>query len=74
MLLTLAVVQWPLGRAFSLMDNNFNGFDFWLSKLNSFSTGGEDMRNPQAAENRVLRAEMVRAFITSMEYQSRVGP
>ena len=38
-------------------DGNLNGFNFWLTKLNSF---GEDFR----------RAEMVKAFITAIEYAS----
>ncbi|HEX7174663.1 MAG TPA: S8 family serine peptidase [Pyrinomonadaceae bacterium] len=41
-------------------DNNFNGYDFWLSKLNSFT----DFR----------QAEMVEAFISSGEYRQRFGP
>lgn len=41
-------------------DGNFNGFNFWLNKLNSF---GGDFR----------RAEMVKAFIVSGEYRSRFG-
>ncbi|HEX8474654.1 MAG TPA: S8 family serine peptidase [Pyrinomonadaceae bacterium] len=40
-------------------DNNFNGYDFWLNKLNSFA----DFR----------QAEMVEAFISSGEYRSRFG-
>jgi CSLREA domain-containing protein len=42
-------------------DNNFNGFDFWLSKLIQFN--GD-----------YLQAEMVKAFITSLEYRKRFGP
>jgi len=42
-------------------DNNFAGFDFWLTKLNQF---GGDYR----------AAEMVKAFISSIEYRSRFGP
>ena len=41
-------------------DSNFDGYHFWLSKLNQF---GGDFR----------RAEMVRAFISSSEYRSRFG-
>jgi hypothetical protein len=40
-------------------DNDFSGFDFWLSKLNQFG----DYRS----------AEMVKAFITSSEYRKRFG-
>ncbi|MGB8510167.1 MAG: DUF4214 domain-containing protein [Pyrinomonadaceae bacterium] len=39
-------------------DNNFNGYDFWLGKLNQF--GGN-----------FINAEMVKAFITSGEYRHR---
>jgi hypothetical protein len=61
-----------LNRAFVLMqyfgylrrnpddapDNNFSGYDFWLTKLNQF---GGDYR----------AAEMVKAFILSSEYKER---
>jgi hypothetical protein len=39
-------------------DSDFAGYDFWLSKLNQF---GGDFR----------RAEMVKAFISSLEYRNR---
>jgi len=42
-------------------DNDFAGFDFWLTKLNQF---GGDYR----------AAEMVKAFISSIEYRQRFGP
>ena len=42
-------------------DNNMDGYDFWLTKLNQF--GGD-----------FIQAEMVKAFITSIEYCSRFGP
>lgn len=41
-------------------DTNFDGYNFWLSKLNQF--GGD-----------FARAEMVRAFIESGEYRGRFG-
>ncbi len=41
-------------------DTNFDGFDFWLTKLNQF---GGDYR----------AAEMVKAFISSDEYRHRFG-
>ena len=41
-------------------DLNFNGYDFWLNKLNSF--GGN-----------FVNAEMVKAFIRSGEYRNRFG-
>ncbi|MET0648839.1 MAG: SBBP repeat-containing protein [Pyrinomonadaceae bacterium] len=54
-------------------DTDYTGFDFWLAKLNSFSLPGEDVRNEQTAIARVNRAEMVRAFIRSLEYRGRFG-
>ncbi len=42
-------------------DNNFNGFDFWVNKLNQFN--GD-----------FLQAEMVKAFLSSFEYRGRFGP
>jgi hypothetical protein len=42
-------------------DNNDVGYQFWLTKLNSF--GGN-----------FVTAEMVKAFITSTEYRGRFGP
>jgi hypothetical protein len=41
-------------------DNNDTGYQFWLTKLNSFNG---DYR----------AAEMVKAFIASSEYRSRFG-
>jgi hypothetical protein len=52
-------------------DNNFNGYDFWLNKLNQFSQPGEDMRNDSQAFDRARRADMVKAFIESGEYRQR---
>ena len=40
---------------------NYDGYNFWLTKLNLF--GGN-----------YLNAEMVKAFITSTEYRQRFGP
>ena len=42
-------------------DSDLSGFNFWLNKLNQF--GGN-----------YLDAEMVKAFITSLEYRQRFGP
>jgi glucose/arabinose dehydrogenase len=42
-------------------DTNFDGYNFWLAKLDSF---GGDFR----------AAEMVKAFITSTEYRQRFAP
>jgi Carboxypeptidase regulatory-like domain/Domain of unknown function (DUF4214) len=42
-------------------DSDHTGFDFWLTKLNQFN--GD-----------YINAEMVRAFITSIEYRQRFGP
>jgi hypothetical protein len=52
-------------------DFNFSGYDFWLEKMNSFSLAGEDVRDETVALQRVRRAEMVRAFIESIEYRQR---
>jgi hypothetical protein len=41
-------------------DNNDNGFQFWLTKLNNFNGDFQ-------------KAEMVKAFILSAEYRSRFG-
>jgi hypothetical protein len=41
-------------------DTDFSGYDFWLSKLNTF--GGD-----------YIRAEMVKAFLDSTEYRQRFG-
>ncbi|MBV8856050.1 MAG: S8 family serine peptidase [Acidobacteria bacterium] len=41
-------------------DGNFNGYNFWLNKLNSFNGDFN-------------KAEMVKAFITSTEYRQRFG-
>ena len=42
-------------------DTNFDGFNFWLTKLNQFNGDFQ-------------AAEMVKAFITSTEYRQRFGP
>jgi hypothetical protein len=52
-------------------DGNFSGYDFWLAKLNQFSSPGEDMRDDAQSFNRAQKAEMVRAFIESFEYRER---
>jgi hypothetical protein len=55
-------------------DSDYSGFDFWVNKLNTFSSPGEDVRNSQTAQSRILRAQMVTAFIVSGEYRQRFGP
>lgn len=42
-------------------NSNFDGYNFWLGKLNQFN--GD-----------FVAAEMVKAFITSIEYRQRFGP
>ncbi|MDQ3918879.1 MAG: Ig-like domain repeat protein [Acidobacteriota bacterium] len=42
-------------------DSDYTGYDFWLSKLNQFN-------------GNFVKAEMVKAFITSTEYRQRFGP
>jgi uncharacterized delta-60 repeat protein len=54
-------------------DVDFQGYDFWLSKLDGFSLPGEDVRDERVALARVRRAEMVKAFVTSLEYRQRFG-
>jgi uncharacterized delta-60 repeat protein len=54
-------------------DGNFNGYNFWLGKLISFSQPGENVRDEAVALNRVKRAEMIKAFIVSGEYRGRFG-
>ena len=41
-------------------DTNFDGYNFWLNKLNQF-------------DGNFVRAEMVKAFISSAEYRTRFG-
>jgi hypothetical protein len=63
------LVRQEFNRAFVLMqyigylrrDPDAAGFQFWLNKLNSF--GGD-----------FVRAEMVKAFLSSIEYRQRFGP
>jgi hypothetical protein len=42
-------------------DADFSGYNFWLGKLNEFN-------------GNFVAAEMVKAFITSIEYRQRFGP
>ena len=42
-------------------DTDYTGYDFWLTKLNQFN-------------GNYNAAEMVKAFITSVEYRQRFGP
>jgi len=42
-------------------DSDHTGYDFWLTKLNQFN-------------GNYIDAEMVKAFITSIEYRRRFGP
>ncbi len=42
-------------------DTNFDGYNFWLGKLNQFN-------------GNFVNAEMVKAFIVSGEYKQRFGP
>jgi hypothetical protein len=54
-------------------DGNFNGYQFWLDKLDSVTTAGEDAHDERIALARIRRAEMVRAFLRSAEYRGRFG-
>jgi len=42
-------------------DTDFSGYNFWLTKLNSFN-------------GNYVRAEMVKAFLSSIEYRQRFAP
>ena len=42
-------------------DTDYSGYDFWLTKLNQFN-------------GNYINAEMVKAFLTSIEYRKRFGP
>lgn len=42
-------------------DHNFDGYNFWLSKLDQF-------------HGNFVEAEMVKAFLSSIEYRQRFGP
>ena len=42
-------------------DSDYSGYDFWLRKLNAFN-------------GNYIKAEMVKAFISSAEYRQRFGP
>jgi cytochrome c peroxidase len=42
-------------------DGNFDGYNFWLNKLNQFN-------------GNYIQAEMVKAFLSSIEYRHRFGP
>ncbi|PYS27253.1 MAG: hypothetical protein DMF75_20715 [Acidobacteria bacterium] len=42
-------------------DTDYTGYDFWLTKLNQFN-------------GNYVSAEMVKTFITSLEYRQRFGP
>ena len=44
-----------------LPDTDFRGWEFWLNKLNQFN-------------GNFVQAEMVKAFISSIEYRQRFGP
>jgi hypothetical protein len=42
-------------------DTDYSGYDFWLTKLNQFN-------------GNYINAEMVKAFLSSIEYRQRFGP
>jgi len=42
-------------------DSDYSGYDFWLTKLNQFN-------------GNYINAEMVKAFLSSIEYRQRFGP
>jgi hypothetical protein len=55
-------------------DSDLRGFDFWLEKLDDFSQPGEDVRDEGVALSRAARAQMVAAFVDSIEYRRRFAP
>jgi hypothetical protein len=55
-------------------DPQFLGFNFWLTKMNSFTTLNEDARDETTALGRAQRAQMVDAFVDSIEYRNRFAP
>jgi uncharacterized protein YjbI with pentapeptide repeats len=56
-----------------LPNTNFDGYDFWLAKMNQVSLPGENLRDDDIALARVKRADMVESFIVSSEYRERFG-
>ena len=54
-------------------DTDYAGFNFWLDKMNHFSLPEEDMRIDSVALVRIKRAQMVKAFLSSIEYRKRFG-
>ena len=42
-------------------DSDYTGYDFWLTKLNQLN-------------GNYINAEMVKAFLSSIEYRQRFGP
>ena len=42
-------------------DSDYTGYEFWLTKLNQFN-------------GNYINAEMVKAFLSSIEYRQRFGP
>lgn len=48
-------------------DTDYTGYDFWLTKLNSFTQPGDNVLV------RMQKADMVRAFIMWAEYRRRYG-
>ena len=57
---TMQYIGYLRRQANSPPDSNFDGYNFWLAKLNEF--GGN-----------FVNAEMVKAFISSNEYRQRFG-
>ena len=55
-------------------DSNFNGYDFWLAKLNLFSGDYRQYNSAEAILVPARQADMAEAFINSSEYRGRFGP
>jgi hypothetical protein len=45
-----------------------------ISSDDAAPPASKDMRDPEAALSRIRRAQMVEAFIDSVEYRNRFGP
>jgi hypothetical protein len=79
------VFQREFNRAFVIQeyfgylrrDPDIAGYNFWLNKLDGVSTSAminrQNVPSDPEAIGRILRAEMIEAFIISLEYQQRFG-
>jgi hypothetical protein len=54
-------------------DGNFNGYNFWVAKLNQFNGDVFWLGKLNSFNGDPFQAEMVRSFIRAPEYRSRSG-